>query len=453
MKTKLLLISIFILSLSQAQHNNIGFDLSTHSGVYSINNNPASFLGSSKDWSFNLISAAVNVENNKVEFNMNDVIKNVDTEELIDKLLSNGGTITSNQFVDIVGPSFSINFHPKHSMGIITRSRIMSTLNDIDANLINSIRNIEINSDLFPYDINSLSNQIISVNAWSEIGANYAMEIFGDEENSLTLGATFKYLLGSANSYININNLKGTIGLEKYNNNTKAYLTNASADLTFVSSGFDFITGNIDLSKLTEFNGRGIGGDIGIVYEFKNLKENKYHLRVGVSLLDIGSIKYKPEAKNAYSYSINIPNNNNFYLDELSGSLLEIQDILKNSPYFKYKDVREEYSAGLPTSLSLFADYNLFSNFYLAASAKFNVSDFKNSPQNAFYSNTYSLLPRFETKYFGFYLPVNYNEISSLSIGTGLRLGPLFIGSGSILSALMSKTKKIDFFVGLRFGS
>lgn len=456
MKTRLLLITLLLFCLSQAQQNNSGMGLSPYSGVYSLQDNPAGIVGGLKKWDFNLLSISASVGNNKAEFG----IDKINLEKMLDDILIEKGAFSTNVNLNITGPSFTFHINPKNSFGIITRARVMANVDNVDTQLVNSVREGEINQTLFPYKINSNENQRVTVSAWSEVGANYAIEVFSDERNSIRVGATLKYLLGTANSYINLDKLKGTIALEAGNNNSdiKPYLTDATTALTFVSSGVDVFDNNkFEIGDLTKFKGSGIGGDLGVVYELKlgNDAESTsgYTLRAGASLLDIGSIKYKPEPGNAYSYFANIPADKRFYLSDLSGNFSEIQDILKKSPYFKHKDVSGEYSAGLPTSLYLFADYNLISNFYLAGSARFNMVDTKEAPQNVRFTDTYSLLPRFETKFFGFYLPINYDEISSLSVGAGLRLGPLFVGSGSVISALMSKTQQADVFFGLRFGN
>jgi hypothetical protein len=39
-----------------------------------------------------------------------------------------------------------------------------------------------------------------------------------------------------------------------------------------------------------------------------------------------------------------------------------------------------------------------------------------------------------------------------MNAGLSLRLGPLFIGSGSVLSALVGSSKQADVYVGFHFG-
>ena len=58
-----------------------------------------------------------------------------------------------------------------------------------------------------------------------------------------------------------------------------------------------------------------------------------------------------------------------------------------------------------------------------------------------------------ETKKFGVFLPINYHEMTDLNAGLAFRLGPLFIGSGSLITALLSSSKQADLYFGFRFGA
>jgi outer membrane protein OmpA-like peptidoglycan-associated protein len=66
-------------------------------------------------------------------------------------------------------------------------------------------------------------------------------------------------------------------------------------------------------------------------------------------------------------------------------------------------------------------------------------------------ANRVSLSPRYESRWFSFYLPVTWMEYSGTQVGSGLRVGTFFVGSGSILSNLVSKeSKAADFYLGLK---
>jgi hypothetical protein len=49
-------------------------------------------------------------------------------------------------------------------------------------------------------------------------------------------------------------------------------------------------------------------------------------------------------------------------------------------------------------------------------------------------------------------LPIASNEVSGMSAGIGFRAYGFYIGSASILSALIADSKQADLFLGYSFG-
>src|SRR5207342_1239663 len=49
-------------------------------------------------------------------------------------------------------------------------------------------------------------------------------------------------------------------------------------------------------------------------------------------------------------------------------------------------------------------------------------------------------------------VPLNYNELTQFNAGLAFRIGPFFIGSGSVISAIFHDTRQADLHVGLNWG-
>jgi hypothetical protein len=96
-------------------------------------------------------------------------------------------------------------------------------------------------------------------------------------------------------------------------------------------------------------------------------------------------------------------------------------------------------------------DVHLVNNLYLSAGTQLSLVN-QDKPENPFLYSGFTLTPRYEGRGLGLYVPINYNNLTKLTMGTTLRLGPLYVGSGSILSALLSQSKQADVHVGLRLG-
>ncbi|HJU45856.1 MAG TPA: hypothetical protein VJ647_03685, partial [Chitinophagaceae bacterium] len=88
----------------------------------------------------------------------------------------------------------------------------------------------------------------------------------------------------------------------------------------------------------------------------------------------------------------------------------------------------------------------------LNVAGQFSLVKTGTKPYNSQYYNGFAVTPRFEGKAVGVYVPVNYNELTKLNAGVSFRFGPLFVGSGSVLTALFGNSKQADFHFGIRFG-
>jgi outer membrane protein OmpA-like peptidoglycan-associated protein len=90
------------------------------------------------------------------------------------------------------------------------------------------------------------------------------------------------------------------------------------------------------------------------------------------------------------------------------------------------------------------------SGFALNAAGQFKTN--KKGTLSLYYYDAYSLTPRWENDMFSLELPLSYNELTQFNAGLSFRAGPFFIGSGSVLSALVHDSKQADLHVGFHFG-
>jgi hypothetical protein len=298
----------------------------------------------------------------------------------------------------------------------------------------------------------------IAINAWSEFGASVGRVLFSEGHHLLKGGLTLKYLSGAGNGYVNINNFKGKLDADILAQD--AYLSNTTGHIGVGFGGINISDFKAD--DLTKKHGSGLGADLGFVYEFRpdDITSGKqaagYKLKFGVSLLDIGRIKYKKDMQRSGDYDINITGNKRFYMNQLTGvNIDDYNAFLSARPQFftpAASNSNTSYSVSLPTTLQIDADYHVEKGLYISLASQVALS---NNKTKVFNNQTYSgvtLTPRFETRVFGFYLPLNYNSLSKFNAGASFRLGPVFVGSGSVVSALIGKSKQLDFHFGVRFG-
>lgn len=440
-----------------------GYRTSNYSGVNGVFFNPANIADNRYKWDINLVSVNGFVGNDQNELSFKDITRSFNSDSLKTKLLR-GDRPNLNALVtaDVLGPSFMFNTKSGSAFALTTRSRVYSNAAGIDGGLARAVIDAgNGNGVSYPIVFNSNSNSKLNTVGWSEVGLSYA-DIFTKKKskNFFKGGVTVKYLAGTTNSYLTVNNLDGTVN----NGANGTYLTGTTGSVGINTTGADF--NDYAFKDFFKFNGHGVGGDVGLVYEFRpesmtnadsiyvnNRFANKYKLKVAVSVTDIGRIKFEKDNTTSATYNVNIPAGQEFLLKQFDGkSINNYNTILDNSPYFtKTSSSASKYYINTPATLHADIDYNITGGFYAEASGQLGLTK-NNEKLNLYNYNSVSLVPRYETGFFGVAVPLNYNDLTKFNAGISFRVGPLIVGSGSVFSALIDKSKQADAHIGFHFG-
>ncbi len=467
MKPKLLTALLsFAVSFSWAQ-DFPGFRAGNYTGVNGVFYNPASIADSRYRFDFNLISVSTGVGNSNASYNINSLVKSFDVDSLQNQIFGRQAGLSSGLVsVDIHGPSFMFNTGRKSAFALTTRGRTMANIIDVDGRiahqLLNDMDEMDENGPQYPYTVASNANTRIAVNAWSEVGLSYGRVLKDKGAHFFKGGLTLKYLLGAANVYVNMNQIKGTINEDAAGD---VYLANTTGRVAVGIGGIGL--SEVDFTNIKQMKSRGLGADIGFVYEFRPDHEsykmgednelmrdrNKYKVKLGVALLDLGKIRYTRDVSKTGEYAVDITGSERFYVDEFSETEVEDYNEFFNSrpEYFTAagKALQSTYPVALPTTLQLDVDYRLHRGFYAQLAAQLPLST--NQVYNSRYYSSVTLTPRYEGRAIGLYVPINYNSLTHFNAGVSLRMGPLFIGSGSVLTAAFGNAKQADVHVGLHF--
>ncbi len=460
MKRHLFIAALTCTSINLFAQDLPGFRTSNYNGVVGVFSNPANAAQNNYKWDVNLFSIGVGVGNNNASFSLKNIGELGKDDSLINQFVGTRGK-SSNALLgfDLKALSVLISLDKKSGLALTSRGRVLVNATDIDGTLGRQIIDGN-NGDgiTFPYTINSDKNMRVTGNAWSEIGLTYGRVIMDKGEHYIKGGLTAKYIAGVANAYVNINRLKGTLTQDIVTDDV--YLSNATGGLEIGAGGVSF--DNFDANELTSFKSTGFGADLGLIYEWRpgygagsETSGNKYKLRVGVSLQDIGSVKYKKDMANSGGYNIDITGIEALNLNEVGEQPIdEMKDYLDSKPQFftPLSSTGTNYKVKLPSMLHIDADYNILSNLYINAAAHINMVNADKNFFNGNYFNSFSLTPRYEIRKVGVFLPVNYSELTSFNAGVALKLGPVYLGSGSVLTALFNSSKQADIFLGVRFG-
>ncbi|WP_240751549.1 DUF5723 family protein [Flagellimonas onchidii] len=502
----------------------IGFLSDNYSGVNRVINNPANIVDTPYNFDLNLIGVSTIFSNDAYASESLSVLTD-DNFEFPDSLSE---SFTNDNFAysytDVLGPSLMINLNEKSAIALYTRARAIFNVSGINGSEINQFTDdFDIDTDNFA--LNNLNTNIAG-HAWGEVGLTYARIFKNNNEHFYKGGVTLKYLVGLGSGYAQTQNL------------TANYIANGDDILDNLADGNITLDGNLnyglsygeleDEFKFDELEKpRSLGLDIGAVYEWRpdyqdyyitdkkgnkvlDRTKNKYKLRVGVSISDIGSIKYTEGTLNGLDINattlefvgdLNAANdfndiqtvlNDNQYADLINNAtsgtsfedlvtqlqnannLAEAELILQNNEdelstllddlenFENLDDILTDFNVVslttqdseiktvLPTLLRLDADWSFNKNLYLNMATNISLTSRSKTGRNAI-ANELRVTPRYESRVFSLFSPIRLVQGNGLLWGLGFRLGPLYVGSGSALSnVLIGNIEAGDVFAGLK---
>ncbi|WP_289038151.1 DUF5723 family protein [uncultured Zobellia sp.] len=430
-----ILILVFPFCYTVFAQSYIGHAFDNYAGVHGIIYNPANVVGSPLRSDINLISVSAFAGSDYFGINLKDIISSdfdFDFDEDALRFPTNNNHFFA--IADVLGPSFMFNMGNKHSIAITTRARGFLNLDHISGNLYESISDgFNLNND-FDFDMEDLNG---TIHVFGEIGLSYGRVLMEENTNFIKAGISAKYLFGAGGLFANSPRLSGS-----YTAFTNSLNTSGNLDYGFSQ---DFDSDDISFDNVEN----GLGFDLGLVYEFRprmlsgevlGRRHQQYKLKVGVALTDIGSIKYTQAENTAYNL------NGTVAASEFDSK--DLEQVLEDN--YTGQTTIGSHKISLPTTLHLSADYHLRSIFYVGIHGALSAVK-SNKPSTNHTLNTFTLAPRIETKLFSLYTPLSLRQYGDVAWGFGLRLGPLTIGSGSILTNILSDNSKTsDVYFGLK---
>ncbi len=450
MKKITLSILLLLVSFCLKAQSHIGFLTDNYSGVHGVISNPANIADSRFKTDINLAGVSVFGSNDYYGINVWDATKDGYSFDLEAKTHSKDANSAAIN-VDVLGPSFMFNLTKNSSLAIFTRARTFVNANEINGSSIESID--DDSTDDYSFDEGNMN---VLGHSWAEVGITYARTLLNKEQHFFKGGVSLKYLQGLGSVFalgrdVSIDyDADGT----DLGGGTTTGSINSSGNLTYARfAEFD----NDDYDYKTPDNASGIGVDLGFVYEWRpkyanykvndsttyNFKDkNKYKFKIGVSITDIGFIDYKDGIKEAYDITNTDVNQNQFEAAEDFSIAL--------NTFYSRTNATTGYKIDLPTALHLNVDWSFNDKVYLNLNTDFSLMSKDRITANRI-SNTVSLTPRYESKWFGFYIPISVIENNGFRMGAGLRAGPLYLGSGSVISAFTSDdNREADVYAGLK---
>ena len=479
---------LFFLGLQVNAQNYLGVMTSNYGGVMSTDLQPASFVDGRFLFDLNLGSVNVNIYQNFVSFNTSGMpggwLKSFKNDEAYNSWALPDSTFMDRHIVkrysynsnDKMGTNinlqmdlfnFAFHINPKIAIGLKAKARSITNIGNVDPSFAILI---EQGLDYPSLWNQKIDEQFLNVNhlTWAEVGFNYGQVVLDQEEHFLKLGTTIKYLKGYSAAYFQTSNLQFNLK----NNDTTQLLTG-----NFNYGYSDNLPGLIENGLDNKFNSNfGVGLDLGFVYEwrpkYKDFKydmdgetnlwmknKNKYKAKVGISLIDLGSMRFK---KGGLSRNFSVNNSSPFDLqsfskasslsdfDQIIDSLINESSAAGNTNWTSEQSPNSTFVMRTPTALSLQLDYQLGKYFYVNVSGVMNVI-LKKKDTKVIVPNQLSITPSFDWSWFGLFLPISMNEYSGFKTGLASRLGPLSIGVTDFRALFsVGKVRGAEFYLGLR---
>jgi hypothetical protein len=438
----------FILAIGQEAYTQrySGHNFSGYSGVYGIQDNPASFVNKRPKWDINLVGLSLYAyteygfvadqsvlsASGRNLVNVTDSIPRNYNEETEAKFFANryDQALTGLLFQTAVHlPSFCFKID-NMSFGLFTNIRAGA-----DALNVPNFFNYKDLKDIIDFKPYKVEPFIVNSMVWGEIGLHFGYAHELQNENILSVGINPKYLIGYEAAYIQ---------------NKTTYDFVRERDTFFASDAnlsVGFATGASTKNNSYNFGGTGsgLGADIGVEYMIptKDDDENKspHYMKIGLAIKDIGAITFNKNTE-VHDFAINrsefgvvkqITYNKNHNYDvikRLSASIYN-GDSLKS---LKAK----EMTIYTPMSISAYFDYNFRKDFYvnLFATRRIKTLNMQLSAPNIFMVSA-----RYEKRWFEAGMSASLTEDSWIGIGTYLRLGLFTIGSDHINTIFFSQPK------------
>ncbi len=424
------LILAFLAIASNAQ-DNLGIAGSSRAPANTVLNNPSSIVDSRAFLDFNLVGVGAFVRNDFAFLPGKSFSFGTLAQTEMPSFNRDAAPYAAYTDVIVHGPSVTFAVK-KHAFGIYTAARTVADVRGIPENMGYYI------TEGFQYREQmgvqqTVKNLRANGLAWGEIGLTYGTILATDGDAIITGGLTAKRLLGVAGVGLRLDNW--------------TYMVEDSTQLqtTVFQGEYGF---NDPTQNSSYINGKGWGFDIGFTYKMRKSSsegyvphdpctDGDYLYKFGVSLLDVGRIKFTgPFYRNVFNQ--NESSEWNDYNGTTADEVADLDSLFNNNFNLTQQNGDDgKFRMKLPTALSIQGDYNIGHNFYLYGALTYGLPRLNSlGVQRASYA---AIAPRWEIKRFEASLPISLYEWRHPQIGFCMRLNSIVIGSDSLMGLLFNQ--------------
>ncbi|MEO6548903.1 MAG: hypothetical protein ABIN94_12930 [Ferruginibacter sp.] len=438
-----MIISLLFSNLLAAQ-NYQAIHGSPYAGCLSPASNPASIVHVPFAWDITPLSIQFKQSTNAFKVEKYSLLSSPSNAEV----KSVNGTFKkfffANQDIHLLNARFSLNSKVAVAFGANLRSYGYATTTEANwQDTIGSLRDfMKINLQNLPIGTD------VRASSWIELYATYSRTIFDDGDRILNGGITFKVTRGLGGGFANLQSIR-------YNaSNQAAYLLTSGSFQYRYSDNFDFI----DSSKTTAENSKtflhrtysGISADAGLEYILLSAEDDDaasdyaYETKIGVSLMDIGSNKYKSSTRSRFATAgkkdiVDTLIEKKFTdvrsVTAFNDSLATISNTLAT--------LKEDFFIYQPARLVINIDQHIANNFFVNAELTIPILPIV-AKSSVFIRdlNLLAITPRWEIQSLGVYFPFLLNTQKQLWVGGAFKAGPILFGTHNLANLFSKNTSQ-----------
>lgn len=409
---RFLLYCCFLYSYSTLAQEGIGQFTDNFLPVNQVKLNPADMVDQRPWLSVNLLGAHAYLRNNFAH--LQDTRLRIYTTEPTPVFDPPPGRF-GKAFVtaEVLGPSATLAYKT-HAFGFHTSFRSYANFNRIPSVVGQII------ADEGPENIAdgtySMRNGRVKTMSWAQVGLSYGRNFYARNDIMIDGGITLNRLLGVHQASLTIR--EGVVDVL----NGQGTLRQLDGQYSFSEPGFNA--------------GRGWGTTIGATYKKMNdytesysphskssgCKWLGYKYKIGLSLVDLGYIRFNQEARTASLPDTTTIND----VENVEEDVLGVE--------------QTRFTGILPTALSAKLDYNIKDAFYANVTIVQRIS-----LRNSFgveRSNMLSISPRFESSLFTVSLPFSLANYETPQLGIYFRVGPLAVGTDHLSAFVIKRDQR-----------
>jgi len=479
---KLILIAFIFFSKATFGQGIPGYNNSNYAGISGVDLQPACIADMRYAFDMTLFGFGVGVNNNYIGVQSShildgsifkpDTVHNFQKYYMYENTSSQTKSVGIDQYVQL--PSFAISITKNISVGFTARERSLFNVDQLSETLAHFSYTGLSNTD--PANKSNF-NHVFGDNAfninqmsWMEYGFHYAQVIIPKGPHFLKIGGAVKYEAGIEAAYIYASKLQyswpNSDSLSLFDSHFNYGHSQSSTDILNNIQNGKYNSAAGILQTATNPGAASVAFDIGAVYEWRpgyndftydmdgqtgreRRDKDKYKLRVGVSIMDLGGLTFK-KSNGSRDFTADTINWNVNGTRLPSNPILGVDSLIKQVFPHQAKNPSNTFTFALPTAFSVQVDYNLYKDLYVNFTS-YTSPEFLDIASKVHTMSYYALTPRWDNKWFGVFVPFGLNSYGQFTMGTTLRLGPIIVGTSNGLSALVSSNMYgMDFHVAVK---